>query len=180
VLVIVACNEPSDDPVATTDDATTAPATSSTTAPASTDASTESTGAPVGDGIKWCVETCTVPAECCLPGTPCPGPYPNNVACVDGLCTPAACADDSECAAVDPASVCRDVRGTPTCIVPCRGPDDCTTGTCDGVDDAGTGFCFVRCDAPGQFCGNQTCDAATGLCVCASDGQCLSDWVCVD
>lgn len=175
-----ACAEPSSDPdpdPSASDTTAQATSASDSTGSATT---TESTGAPPGDGISWCVETCMVPVECCLPGTPCPGPYPNNVDCIGGLCTPAVCVDDTDCAAVDPASVCRDVRGTATCIVPCTGPTDCTVGTCDGVDDAGTAFCFERCDAPGQFCGNQTCDVATGLCVCTGDGQCQSDWLCLD
>lgn len=179
-LAIGGCTEPDSEAAESTGEATATPTstTGDTTADATT--TTESTGAPPGDGILWCVETCMVPAECCLPGTTCPGPYPNNFDCIAGLCTPAVCVDDADCMTVDPASVCRDVRGVATCIVPCSDPADCTVGTCDGVDDAGTTFCFERCDAPGQFCGNQTCDAATGLCVCTSDGQCQSDWLCLD
>jgi len=151
---------------------------STTTAPADT-----STGEP-GDGLFQCVEMCEVPSECCVPGLPCPGPYPNNVDCQNGLCVPPICVEDADCEAAAAGTVCRSVRDHMACVIPCTDDAPCTAaalGACVGTDDDdGGSFCFVRCDAPGQFCGNQVCDAASGLCTCNSDGNCQSDWVCID
>lgn len=189
-MILLACGTPDDgdaDSTSTTTTATTSGGESSSTA-ATHDSSGggqgSSSGGPVGDGVMQCVETCEVPSECCLPGTPCPGPYPYNVDCVDGLCVPAQCDDDDSCTAVDPAQTCALVGGLRTCVTACAADGDCAAQgagyTCSGATDEGASICFERCDAPGVICGNQTCDAASGLCACASAGQCQSDWVCVD
>lgn len=179
---------PADDDAAGDTGGTTAPAstsgaTSSGGGDTSTAAEGSSTTGPVGDGVLQCVETCTVPLDCCVPGEPCPGPYPYNVDCIDGLCRQAVCVDDAECEAYLAGTLCREVRGLATCVLPCADDASCTAatlGTCTGTDDAGATYCLERCDAPGAFCGNQTCDDATGLCTCTGDGQCQSDWRCVD
>lgn len=159
--------------------------TGTTTGTSSSGVTTEgsSTTGPVGDGVLQCVETCTVPSDCCIPGEPCPGPYPYNVDCIDDLCVPPRCVDDEDCAAILPDAVCRAVGSRDDCVLPCTDDGPCTAaalGTCAGVDDDGGSFCMVRCDDPGMFCGNQTCDAANGLCTCTGDGQCQSDWRCID
>jgi hypothetical protein len=158
------------------DDTTTT--TSTSEGPADT-----STGV-VGDGILVCVETCEVPSECCLPGTPCPGPYPYNFDCKGGLCTRAHCEADEDCAAINVGGVCKPVHGTPSCVVPCEDDTPCAAlgihYVCMGTTDEGARVCLEHCDQAGVFCGNQTCDPMSGLCVCTSDGQCQSDWICVD
>ena len=182
-MSLVGCptsDAPSDDTSTTMLATTTATATGTTTGTSTADAGT--TG-PVGDGLLQCVETCAVPLDCCTPGTPCPGPYPHNVDCIDGLCVPPTCVDDEDCAAYLAGTVCREVRGHADCVLPCTDDVPCEAadlGTCAGTDDEGAAFCFLRCDAPGEFCGAQTCDPASGLCVCAGDGSCQSDWVCID
>ncbi len=175
-----------------TDDADDGSATTTTTAattgagdtamPSTSGADTGSTGA-AGDGILQCVESCTVPADCCTPNTACPGPYPGNPDCVDGLCVAPRCLDDGDCAGLGAGGACRDVAGHPSCVLPCADDRTCAgaqLGSCASTDDLGGSYCLLRCDAPGEFCGNQTCDATSGLCICATDGQCQSDWRCVE
>jgi hypothetical protein len=167
-------------------DASTSTSAGSTTTLSTTSADeTSSTGPPPGDGILQCTEVCTVPLDCCLPGTPgCPGAYPFNVDCVDGVCTPPQCESDDDCAGA--AERCRPVRGVATCVTPCNGDGDpaCsplgTTWTCEGTDDDLQTFCVERCEQPGVFCGNQTCDPNTGLCVCTDSGDCPNNQECID
>ena len=182
-LACPADDDPAQGTGSTTAPASTSGATSSSGGDTSTSADGSSTTGPVGDGVLQCVETCTVPLDCCVPGEPCPGPYPYNVDCIGGLCRQAVCVDDAECEAYLTGTLCREVRGLATCVLPCADDAPCTAatlGTCTGTDDAGATYCLDRCDAPGAFCGNQTCDAATGLCTCTGDGQCQSDWRCID
>ncbi|MBK6919279.1 MAG: hypothetical protein IPH07_17925 [Deltaproteobacteria bacterium] len=189
-MFVLGCGAPAGD-VGPGDTTSTSAATQGSSSGSSSDASTTtttaqdgSTGAPVGDGVLQCVETCEVPSECCLPGTACPGPYPSNVDCVDGLCVRPQCDDDASCTAIDPAQTCALVGGLRTCVTACAEDGDCAAlgdgYTCSADTDDGAAICFLRCDAPGVICGNQTCDAGSGLCACASSGQCQSDWVCVD
>ena len=147
----------------------------------------ESSGGVEGDGILQCVESCLVPANCCVLNTPnCPGYYPYNFSYEEGLCVPGQCENDGECDGVVSGQVCRMVRGLRTCVTPCTpgedGPcDGIEVGmTCSGVTQEGEGFCFKRCDAPGESCGGQDCDPDSGLCVCSTSGQCQTDWECVD
>ncbi len=185
VVLISACGSSASDPEGdTTVMASTAMATGESTSATTTASTTggETTG-PMGDGVLQCVETCEVPTDCCVPGTPCPGAYPYNIDCIDGLCIPPSCVDDTECQAVAASTVCRPVAGNTTCVVPCADDAPCTAidlGVCAGSDDDGARFCLRRCDAPGEFCGNQTCDSTSGRCTCSSDGQCQSSWRCVD
>lgn len=182
---VLACTS-GDDTAADTSTQSSAADTGTTAPASSTGAAVESsTGAPTGDGILQCTRTCEVPFDCCAPNTPgCPGAYPHNVACEDGYCRTPGCSDDDECAAVLAGQVCRPVRGVPTCVTPCSDDTPCAApgpgGSCTGETDAGEAFCFTRCDDPGEFCGSQSCDAASGLCVCASSGVCQVDWECID
>ncbi len=172
------------------DDSTTTTGGSSTTTLTATNPTTladesSSTGPPPGDGILQCTEVCTVPLDCCLPGTPgCPGAYPFNVDCVDGVCTRPHCEGDEDC--TGDVERCLPVRNVATCVTPCAGDGDpaClplgTSWTCEGTTDEGETYCVERCDAPGVFCGNETCDAATGLCVCTESGDCPSNEECLD
>jgi len=173
---------------------------SSTTAPAGESSSStgaampdmgaaESTGPhyplPTEDEILQCVRTCELPFDCCPPNTTglCPSPvFPYNYACIEGLCIATPCASDDEC--LNEGEACILVRGTPKCVVPCDGDDaPCTAVdaslTCSGTADDASLYCFEHCENPGVFCGNQTCDAATGECVCTSSGMCQVDWECV-
>lgn len=181
----IGCSErpPADATSGSSSSSTSSSSSSSSGAVTSETAADTSTGV-VGDGILQCVETCEVPSECCLPGTACPGPYPYNVDCKDGLCVKPHCEADEDCAAINPAGVCRVVRGTPSCVVPCVDDGACAPlGShylCVGTTDEGESICFEHCDQEGVFCGNATCDPTSGLCVCTSDGQCQSHWSCID
>jgi hypothetical protein len=164
----------------TTSSSTTAGSTAVTNPTTLADESS-SGGPPPGDGVLECIETCTVPLDCCLPGTVgCPGVYPYNVDCKDGFCVPPYCVADDECP--NAGDLCRDVRGVATCVTPCADERDACTApsACVGTSDDGLAICFERCDAPGVFCGNQTCDVDTGLCVCTSSGDCPNNQECID
>jgi hypothetical protein len=140
---------------------------------------------PTDDDILQCVLTCELPADCCPPGTAgsCPtGSYPYNFMCIDGLCVSPPCLSDDDC--VDEGEACVVIRGAARCVVPCDGDDaPCTAVamdlSCSGTADDASLYCFAHCENPGVFCGNQSCDAATGECVCTSVGQCQVDWDCV-
>jgi len=183
VCAAIACSDRAEPATSSTSTSTSNGSTTSATPTSSEGAADTSTG-PAGDGILQCVETCEVPSECCLPGTPCPGPYPYNVDCKDGRCVAPHCEDDDDCAAIHEGGVCRPVRGRPSCVLPCDDDAACAVfGThylCVGTTDLGERHCFEHCDQQGVFCGNATCDPTSGLCVCTGDGQCQSDWTCVD
>jgi hypothetical protein len=149
----------------------------------------ESTGAgwplPTDDDLLQCVRTCEVPHDCCPPGSQglCPsGTFPYNFMCIDGLCVEPPCTSDDDC--VSEGEACVVIRGAPRCVVPCDSDDaPCIAVanelTCSGNADDGRRYCLAHCENPGVFCGNQSCDAATGECVCTSAGQCQVDWECV-
>jgi hypothetical protein len=139
---------------------------------------------PTDDELLTCVRTCEGPWDCCPAGTEgvCPGPaYPFNHMCIDGLCAFPPCLGDADCPSA--GEQCLPVRGAPRCVLPCTGDDVCTPlgaeTTCSGQTDDGTAYCLQHCTTPGVFCGNQSCDDATGVCVCTSAGQCQADWACV-
>lgn len=140
---------------------------------------------PPDDGITECMRTCEGPFDCCPAGSEgsCPGAYPYNIDCIEGLCVPGRCESDDECPAADPPLSCRPVGGLPTCVTLCD--DDPTvcmqpnTGfSCSAQTDEGEGYCFERCDSGFVPCANQTCDPDSGRCVCSSSGQCLNGWQC--
>lgn len=191
IAAAAACAEPSDD----TDDAATSSADADTgssstdgsgtgSAAGSSDAVDSSTTVSDGDGLLQCIETCEVPSECCLPGTACPGSYPNNVDCRDGFCVRPQCQDDAECEALGTGMLCRALRGVATCVLPCTDDAECAElgahQLCRGTTDLGERHCFEHCDQAGVFCGNQSCDPDSGLCLCETDGECLSGWQCRD
>lgn len=152
-------------------------------------AGSESTGPawplPTDDDLLQCVRTCEGPWDCCPPGSEgqCPGTeYPYDYMCIDGLCAFPPCVGDDDCP--NAGEVCRPIRGAPRCVLPCDGDDaPCAAvepeQTCSGLTDDGQSYCFAHCSTPGVFCGNQTCDQASGECVCTSAGQCQVDWDCV-
>lgn len=162
---------------------------SSTGAPRPDQGAAESTGPgwplPTDDDLLQCVLTCEVPHDCCPPNSTgsCPsGTFPFNFMCIDGLCVEPPCTADADC--VNEGEACVVIRGAPRCVVPCDGDDaPCAAVasdlTCSGTADDASLYCFAHCENPGVFCGNQTCDAATGECLCTSEGQCQVDWVCV-
>jgi hypothetical protein len=171
---------------------TTGPVVGTTTGDAGSSSSTgaaESTGPdyplPTEDEILQCLRTCELPFDCCPPDTMgmCPSSeFPYNYACIDGLCIAPPCTSDDEC--VNEGEACVVIRGYPRCVVPCDGDDaPCTAVdqslTCSGTADDMSLYCFAHCENPGVFCGNQSCDAATGECVCTSSGMCQVDWECV-
>lgn len=140
---------------------------------------------PTEDDILQCVKGCEVPHDCCPPNTTgtCPSPgYPFNFQCIEGLCVAPPCTGDDDC--TNEGEACRVIRGASRCVVPCDGDDaPCTAVasdlSCSGVADDQSLYCFAHCENPGVFCGNQTCDPATGECVCTSSGMCQVDWECV-
>lgn len=187
-LLLVACAEdrqpPPSDGTTTTGDAS-----SSSGSMPDLPAGDESTGPgwplPTQDDLLTCVRTCELPADCCPANTAglCPGvTYPYNYACIEGLCVFPPCLADDDC--LGDGEVCQLVRGFPTCVLPCEGDDGVCAAidedqTCSGVSDDGVSYCFTHCSTPGVFCGNESCDPATGECVCTSSGQCQSSWECV-
>jgi hypothetical protein len=184
VGVAPGCTSDPGDASSATSGASSGPGETTTTSISESSSSGAASTTEVGDGLLQCLETCEVPSECCLPGTPCPGPYPYNVDCRDGYCIPAFCVDDQECAALGTGMLCRPVRGVPTCVLPCSDDATCAAAgshlLCRGTTDLGEQHCFEHCDQTGVFCGNQTCEPSSGLCLCESDGQCLSNWECRD
>lgn len=192
LLSLSACAEDRDPPPqgdgSTSLDTTTA-AGSSTGAAMPDLGAAESTGPtyplPTEDDILQCVLGCEFPADCCPPGTlgDCPSTsFPYNFACIEGLCVAPPCLSDDECTGEGEACIL--VRGTPRCVVPCDGDDaPCTAVdaslSCSGTADDASLYCFEHCENPGVFCGNQTCDPATGECVCESAGMCQVGWECV-
>lgn len=195
LLSVFACSEdrqppPQDDGASSTSGATGPAAESSSTGTAaSSTGAAESTGPhyplPTEDEILQCVRSCEVPFDCCPPNSmgSCPSAvYPYNFACIDGLCIAPPCTSDDEC--VNEGEACLVIRGYPRCVVPCDGDDaPCTAVdtslSCSGTADDMSPYCFEHCENPGVSCGNQTCDAATGECVCTSSGMCQVDWECV-
>lgn len=151
----------------------------------SADESSTSLTWPPDDGLTECIRGCDGPFDCCPAGSEgsCPGPYPWNLDCIDGLCVPGQCTSDADCPTADPAQACRAVDGLQICVTLCGDdPTVCTqpnTGlACSGATDEGDAYCFESCDSPGVFCGNESCDAESGRCVCRDGGQCLNGWVC--
>ena len=141
---------------------------------------------PPDDGLTQCIRTCDGPFDCCPAGSEgsCPGPYPWNVDCIDGLCVPGQCASDSDCPTSGPLRACRAVDGLRMCVTLCDDdPEVCAqpdTGlACSGVTDEGASYCAEHCDGPNVFCGNQSCDLESGQCVCTDSGQCIAGWVCL-
>lgn len=69
-------------------------ATTATTATSETTEATESSSSPVG----VCQAACEDVADCCVGvSEDCPGPWPFNHSCSDGVCDYGECVDDSEC-----------------------------------------------------------------------------------
>lgn len=155
----------------------------------SSGAADESTGPgwplPTDDDLLTCVRSCEFPSDCCPPDSTglCPGGFPFNYMCIEGLCVAPPCMADDECTGA--GEVCRPVRGLPSCVLPCDGDDaPCMAAdpdlTCMGMTDDGDAYCFAHCSTPGGSCGIQLqCDEASGECVCAGEGQCQTNWLCV-
>ncbi|MEX1364443.1 MAG: hypothetical protein AB1Z98_15060 [Nannocystaceae bacterium] len=149
----------------------------------------ESTGPswplPSDDDMLTCVRSCEGPWDCCPPGSTgqCPGPaYPYNYMCIEGMCVFPPCTSAADCPG--DGEQCVQVRGTPTCVLPCDGDDaPCaavdTDLSCSATADDGSPYCFAHCTSPSVFCGIATCDEASGVCMCSSSGQCLDQWICV-
>ena len=136
---------------------------------------------PPDDGLDLCMRECEGPWDCCPAGSTgqCPGTYPYNFECLGGYCVPAACESSAEC--TDGGS-CEIVDGIAQCVHVCTGDGDCAatpdTPTCGAMTEAGMGYCIEHCEVAGTFCGNTTCDPASGRCVC-EQGQCIAGWSCV-
>ncbi len=139
---------------------------------------------PTDDDVLTCVRSCEGPWDCCPPETAglCPGvAYPYNYMCIEGVCVSPPCTADADCPG--DGEQCLLVGGGPRCVLPCTDDIPCqaadSTLTCSAVTDEGAGYCFAHCDNSGVFCGNQTCDSRSGLCLCTGEGQCQSSWLCL-
>jgi hypothetical protein len=138
-----------------------------------------------GAGVKMCVIGCTTPADCCGGAANCPGAYPANWACDDGVCKMGPCATDDECSygGVLPDAKCfiLELGGADynTCVNPCTADTDCSPNTaCTGVAKNGTDkFCestatASKCTADADCGGSGKCNTTSGACYCDADADC--------
>lgn len=132
-------------------------------------------GAPKHAG--YCAKECTVTADCCPVGvTNCPGDYPQNYECVDGLCKAPHCTKDADCALFGAGFICTPWAIGAGCAFPaCTLDSDCTSpgATCASTLPDGRKVCSVtvpKC-TPGSCPGRLTC-LSGGRCGCTQDSDC--------
>jgi hypothetical protein len=123
-------------------------------------------------------------ADCCPDGVDdCPGEFPWNVECQDGLCAYGGCVDDDDCAIIT-GTTCEPAFGAAWCVELCDADDDCLVDfgeTCSGLTDDGETFCMFEgggCVTDEDCGGFGVCDADSGSCICADDGQCPRGYAC--
>ncbi len=128
-----------------------------------------------------CAKRCAVASDCCPPGVAgCPGEYPQNYDCVDGLCSAPHCTLDAHCGSLAgtqglPLS-CVAIGGRFGCTERCASQDDCHgPTTCDGRADDGGAICrwSATCSADRPCLGNLHCMG--GSCRCLLDSDCGSN-----
>jgi hypothetical protein len=126
-----------------------------------------------GPDHSYCAKGCDADADCCPPGASnCPGDFPNNYSCREGICIPAHCESDANCL----IGTCHEVGGIGTCFNPCSTDEDCSAipeGGCDGVADDGVKYCTVPtapCVDDGDCFGTGRC--REGVCTCDTDEDC--------
>ncbi len=133
---------------------------------------TASTGS--GNEFGYCGKTCSMDVDCCPAGLPnCPGAYPYNYSCADGICASPTCSSNEECAII-PNAECHPIAGNGSCFVPCAVDDDCVADlVCSGQADDGTKYCTTTatgCSMDVDCHGYGKC--FTGACRCQSDADC--------
>src|SRR5690606_21638893 len=150
-----------------------------------------------GDLAGYCAQACEEAADCCPAGVPdCPGDYPLNYECTDGLCTSPGCSTNDQCTAggfledwgcfnVDFGS-----GDYGLCAEACEVDADCDTAgfdgyTCTGESDDGT-YCVppaVEVDPceTDEDCALGVCQD-DGTCACTTTDDCsqLEGYVCVE
>ncbi|MDC3952344.1 hypothetical protein [Polyangium jinanense] len=130
----------------------------------------------------YCGKSCAMPADCCPMGVPnCPGNYPNNWTCDDGVCGPPQCTGDADCTfgGAAPDFKCFTINDYKTCAEGCAADADCPMNTkCIGEDDNGAKYCSAEpmmtggCMADADCNGYGKCNTASGVCECAADADC--------
>ncbi len=95
-------------------------------------------------------QSCSTISDCCE-GVPsaeaCPGSYPNNWSCANGVCVIGRCTDDSQCSDLFTGFSCISVAGKKECVAGCGDDSECETlrnmpGTlCVASDEVDRGYC---------------------------------------
>lgn len=151
----------------------TSAATQPTTASSSESSSTGETDTD-GEEPLYCLQTCVAAADCCPDFIEdCPGEYPWNVMCTDGLCEYGGCTGDDDCSFVV-GLTCEDLGDVFACVPLCDSDDDCFEDageTCSGATEDGLSYCTVPfvCTSDDDCQGFGVCDLDTGDCVCDDD-----------
>jgi hypothetical protein len=149
---------------------------------------------PEASEQAFCAKQCEVPADCCPDDAPegapeCPGAYPRNWGCEEGLCVTPRCETDADCT----EGACRATDGVSSCVRTCSADADCEpepdpehddgisgglgsiAATCSATSDDGTRICAGEippcesdddCLAPGSHC------LGDGRCGCRADDDC--------
>lgn len=150
---------------------------------------TEVSSSPQTVAPGYCAKACLVTADCCpTADTSCPGDYPHNYACENGLCRAPYCQTDSDCKLLlgDAGAanlVCRTLGGHVGCTLSCAADADCSSigglsgGTCTGKADDGTRICAIPPGTTTLGCKSDAdCPAGrhcqSGTCGCEEDSEC--------
>lgn len=150
---------------------------------------TEVSSTPETIAPGYCAKACSVTADCCpAADSSCPGEYPHNYSCDNGLCRAPHCETDAHCQSLLGDAgvvnlVCRALGGHVGCIRSCSVDADCAAigglsgGTCSGKADDGTRICAVPagtqtlgCKSDADCPANRHCQS--GTCGCAQDSEC--------
>lgn len=138
----------------------------------------------------FCAKSCETAADCCPEDAPagapaCPGAYPRNWGCDEGLCVPPRCEADADCT-IPGRTSCRLLGGLASCVHDCSADADCDEGdvsagglgsasVCSQAADDGTPFC----GPPSPLCDDDTDCLAPGShcldgerCGCRDDDDC--------
>ena len=152
-----------------------------------TDAGTDTDA--TGGGAGFCALGCMEAADCCPAGAmDCPGDYPQNWECNDGVCSLGGCSNNDECTfgGALPDFECHEIGGVGACFDPCESDADCEMvpgTTCSGDSDDGAKYCAMEssggCTSDDECGGAGVCNAESGACECSGDAECTIDgYVC--
>ena len=156
---------------------------SATVSDSSSSSDSESATETDGDDVQYCQQECMDAADCCPEGVPnCPGEYPFNSECVDGLCQFGGCTSDEDCELIFGTS-CEDLGDYAACVPLCDEDDDCLTDfgeTCSGVTEDGQSFCTIQfgCTSDDDCQGFGVCDVDSGNCYCDDATVCPDGFDC--
>lgn len=139
--------------------------------------STSGTGGS-GSDLGYCGLKCGVDADCCPAADPnCPGAYPHNWTCPDGICRAPECKSTQDCTLAN--TECHPTNGFGICFTPCLTDTDCVANlTCTGQADDGAKFCTTTqagCTIDDDCHGYGKC--FFGACRCKLDGDCSAETV---